>query len=328
MSIEQELRNNLFNYANRNYWFIRTASGFFYEEFINEGYVAIDNDNVRYSEILDAFNNETKNKSAQKIIGQLIKKRNPKSTSHFVHAKALIDFIYNIKKDDIVFIPDESERLQFGYIDDTSLHLETTPKGDCPFSFRRKVKWFESKRRRQLDAEVWPLFNTQKTLNNANKYSDFINPALNSLYLLNDRTHLVLDVTTTKPINGRTLFSLGNDILDLSSEINEYLGKDPNDEIDVKIELGSPGSIELITESMLPLLYIGVIIVGVAGGSLKFKLNKWQFEFNTQGLIDRISKFLNEKVERKNKVKDVKQKSKELGITDKKGDIRDFLKEK
>lgn len=329
MALEQELEKLFFNFSDREYWFIRTFGGSFYDDFVRFGFIAIDNDGLRYQDIVNAKKNETKNNPSQKILGDLIKKRNPNAKFYQVHAKALIDFCYNIKKNDLVFIPDDYGALTFGIVQDKAINLDMKRDDQVPYNFRRKIKWVERRRKRELDAKMWPLFNSQKTVNNASKYAEYINPSLNTLYKNGALSYLSLDVLTSNPIDARSFFTLGNDILDISEEINKYFKINSDNKVDVKLELKSPGSIELIALGMFGLAALGLIIIGLSGGKWKFNLKSKTFEFQgdmeTDGVIDKLSDFMNDGTDRQGKLLEIQNKLQQIQVTDKKGDISKAL---
>ncbi|MCX8523910.1 hypothetical protein OF897_08225 [Chryseobacterium formosus] len=60
----QEIINSLTIVSNkRNYWFIRTHGGDFYETFLDNDYIAIGYDDIRLSAINNAHNNKNLLKS-------------------------------------------------------------------------------------------------------------------------------------------------------------------------------------------------------------------------------------------------------------------------
>ena len=56
---KEKLQSILFNMnSDRNYWFIRTMSGMFYDEFYQENYVAIGHDGILMKDLQDLSDKE------------------------------------------------------------------------------------------------------------------------------------------------------------------------------------------------------------------------------------------------------------------------------
>jgi len=87
--------------SNRDYWFVRTQSGRYYEDFVNFAYIAIGYDAVNLKDIQAAYKDDKK----KGFLAETIEKKYPEETRPNYIGNQLIDFAYNIKKGDVVVIP-------------------------------------------------------------------------------------------------------------------------------------------------------------------------------------------------------------------------------
>ena len=88
----------------------------------------------------------------------------------------------------------------------------------------------------------------------------------------------------------------------MADEFAEIAGvKDDSWSIETTINLNSPGNIELITSSANYIFTVGAIVVLVTGGGLKLKVQRMGLDANlsTGSVLDKISRFLDDKVRRK-----------------------------
>ncbi len=243
--------------TSRQYWFIRTNGGEYYDDFFKGGFVAIGFDKVLLYDLVQARN------TAQGLeqITASIRKNYPDHTRPQASAKMLIRFIDDIKKGDIIVIPSEGSRhVAFGEVLESTTYLKNESKDidSCPFEKRKKVKWLKSISRYKLNPNLYQLFFSHHALTGANQYADYIDKTLNSFFVKLGKAHLVLDVTTREGIPARDLFSMGTSLLNLVENYGEEHQEDLSvDDIEIKTNLESPGTVELISQSVLGLMVIG-----------------------------------------------------------------------
>lgn len=242
----------------RKYWFIRSESGLYYENFIVGNYVAIGwdyFDKLLYikteekDKFIDAIKNVYKDERAGYIYGQINR------------------FVSEISKGDIVMVPSkDSNLISFGeIISDAYIEpvlSQNTQKKDkeivCEFKKRRKVKWLKQIRKSELDPYLYKLIYTQGTVSNVTKfYSDFIDRTIHSFFIKGEKAHLVLHVKKSKNIKVRELLPF---IDSTSSAIESIISSKKVDSqnqknVEIKLNVQSPGPVEFI--------FIGIAAVGV-----------------------------------------------------------------
>lgn len=282
--------------ASRNYWFFRTNGGQYYDDFINRKFIAIGYDKINLADIKAAQNNDD---TSIQILGEKIKKAyGDEETRPNYIASQLTKFAYGIKKGDIVFIPSySSSEITFGEVLETSAYVDNITINDpnaCPYYKRKKVKWFRTMSRDELDPNLYKLMFSHHTITEADNYGEFIDKITNSFFIKNDKAHLVLDVQTKDEIKAKDLFQMGILSLELLDDFCEAENLSyKSDDFNVKLNLQSPGLIELSGITMGGIVIIGIILVSVAGGGFSIKWKKdLSVDLKTDGIIEKIRAFL------------------------------------
>lgn len=213
-------------------------------------------------------------------------------------------FVHGIKGGDIVLIPSHSSfEIAFGVVVSSGTFETTIKKNDdfevCPYRKRKKVKWFDLIRRDKLDPNLYKLMFSQHIITEADLYAEYIDRIANSVFIKDDLAHLVLDVQTTANIKATHLFKMGFELL---STFNEFCVDQElpysSESVDVKLNLRSPGIIEL-SGSVVTIIVLGIILVGLAGGKADFKLIGQKVNFESPGILKAVSDFLDKKQRRK-----------------------------
>lgn len=270
--------------VDQKYWFIRTNAGEYYDDFVNEGFVGIGWNKVQLSHL-----------DISVPLGDIVKEKYPDATKANYVANQIKIFSQEIKKGDIVMVPStKSKYIHFGVIDDDAAFEEDLPieledienhpelefnyEGACPYRKRRKVNWISVKRREKLDPQLYRLIYSQGTISNAKDYSEFIDRTLFDFYIKGEKCHMILHVEKQGNIKGNKLVQFMGDILDIAEENN-----DTEEEVDLKVSVQSPGTIEII--GLVPVIILAAVgIVGILGGRTKFL----GMEIDSPGIMGRI----------------------------------------
>lgn len=280
---------------NRNYWFVRTQGGDYYESFVQRRFVAIGYNKVSLSEI------KTANDSAatKDYLAEIIKSKYPDEQRPNYIGKQLIDFAYNIKKGDVVLVPSaSSEVISIGEVVNTPVY-EAEQSDECPFLKRKKVIWtkkhlcFD-----KLDPKLLKIKFSHRTITSIeNVLHPFIERIISPLYVKNDIGHLTLHTAKKENVSAYSLFTTWSSLLDLVDSFgkNEGVAID-KENFDIRINVQSPGSLEFISASVFGLTALAFLIGAIIGVDFK---NRIIGHFKTDGLIDKINTFLNERQNRK-----------------------------
>lgn len=279
----------------RNYWFLRTQGGEYFEEFFLEKYIGIGWDDVpclAESERTDkntAVVRKTYDRTATRVLNQVYR------------------FCKEMKTGDIVIIPSShSNSFAFGliesddYYEATKPSLEDLESGSCPYIKRRKIKWISSAKRHIVDSKLYLFFRNQQALSNATEYAEYIERALNPFYIRAGVAHINYHVDRTTDIPGLALpIFMGGILTNAKAVKNELLGIEDDgisfgpDGISTRVNVQSPGVIEFLGDpiSVLAIAAIGVVIVG---GKFSFKCTEAETSgsLSTEGLTGFIIKLL------------------------------------
>ncbi len=207
----------------RHYWFVRTNGGEFYNEFRKGGYIAIGYNEVTLLDIANARGQ----KNASDILGKKVKSIYEEEKRPKYIGNQLIDFAYSIKKNDIVLIPSEnSDYLTFGVVLETPTYNELNiPNGSCPFTKRKKVKWFKEVSKFKLDPNIFRTIFVHRTITKIDPSAiQAIDRTLNNIFIKNDETHLVVNINKHNDLNATELFKSWLEIFKLTEEFGKQEG--------------------------------------------------------------------------------------------------------
>jgi restriction system protein len=306
------------------HWMVRTRAGDFYDIFRATDKVAIGYDYILPGVIKSA---PEKKVDFIKTISPLIQEA-IETDSAGVSAGQFFRFYREIKKNDIVLIPSEkSESVLIGVITDDGPELHSFRSEDgtvlCPHIHARSVQWKTEKRRDELNPYINRLFFSHHAVVDATDYADFINGALHDVFIKEASSHLLLEVQTKNRIRARSLFGLFNQLLDEMEEFVIANYPDINvDDIEIRVNLNSPGKVELIAKSARAIAIAGIIVVCIAGGKYKSK----DTELSTDGLASTIAAYINENAERKARVALIQSAMSDLEVRDPK-EVVQLIKE-
>ena len=285
----------------RKYWFIRTDGGKYFDSFKENKFVAIEDNLITLQEI---YSLKQKYKEDKKIILEELKRiskdRYPKDARTGLVASQIYRFLYEVKKGDIVIIPDvNSSAIAIGEISDfiipetTKQEIEDTK---CNWLKRKKVEWRKFIIKNNIDPYLYKMLATHQAISDITHYSDIIERSIQNFYFTEDKANLILEVKSRKNINARSLFKLGLAILDYTQNYIDKNGfkLDTND-VDVKIALNSPGKIQLSAKSKITLFISALLIIGINGGGLKINIcDKFNLDLSTQGAIQNLIDYQNQ----------------------------------
>jgi restriction system protein len=311
--------------STRSYWYVRTNSGDYYDQFKKSNIIAIGWNYLTIKNIGDL----KKNPAYREELARRVTKNDGINTKPGYVINQIVDFVENIKKGDIVMIPSESSDFySFGeIIDDQPYQAVINSEDSLPYEKRRKVKWLQfNVPYLKLDPYLFKLKWLQKTITqlDALETAQAIDRSIESLFIKDQKAHYVIRVTQESGIQTFGLFSAMVDLFDITNNVAKSLEVDfDKQEIEGKINVQSPGHIELITYSIAGLLVFAGVAGLVMGIDFEGKVLGAGIKFKTKGLIKSISEALDSKENRK-LVKDAREK---LGKTElNSADIVNILK--
>lgn len=268
---------------NRRYWFLRTESGKYYEDFLFNSYIAIG-----WNEI-SILNEE----SSDSKVSELIKQYYPESITGRV-LNPIKRFCMEMKVGDLVVIPSTSSAtFAFGIIESNAfIYTDEIPEFDgdgaepCPYTKRREVRWLSSLDRHRVDPHLFQFFRAHQAISDASANAEHIDRTLNTFYMKNDQAHIVLDVCTEDNIPANKLIKFMGGLLECLDEV--AVEQNASDKITVKVSVQSPGIIEFIGDAYNVSL-ITIVLIMIVGGKASFSKNgpTIQGAIETPGLIEK-----------------------------------------
>lgn len=293
---------------NTNYWLCRANGGEFYDDFLKNNFIAIENDEIdlellnlleesklKQKNLLQAYKNIYLESDYYKNILKELNKKNPDNirnneTSYKrkagIAATRSFNFIHEMKIGDIVIVPGiRSKNYLIGIISSTPFSFEldrlSYKVGSlCDFKFKREVKWIRQISKTDFPSSLAWGINAQKTIYNVTEHAIDINKLISSSYIYKDVFHHSLNVGTPDPITSFQWFQFQKTIFEVTKEKSK--------EVYIKTNVQSPGIIEFITNPHnLPLILLGI---GVVLGDISYENKGIKINLSLKGLITYFSK--------------------------------------
>lgn len=280
--------------SDRKYWFVRTDAGNHFDAFISGAYIGIGWDDVplteptNYTDELIKTLEENGYKQAKRVLNQVNR------------------FYNEMKPGDIVVIPSTSSlSFAFGTISNKPVYEKNDiteddiENGECIYKRRREVQWIMGGiDRARIDPKLYSFFRNHQAISDVSSHSEYIDRAINTLYIKDNIAHLTFSVDiegNPKALDIPTfIFGLLSRSEDIAKELHCIEKEaDINSEISTRINVQSPGVIEIIGGPCLVCL-AAVVTIALFGGKFKFEVTKEKTsaECSTGGLIEAILKFL------------------------------------
>ena len=266
-----------------NFWMVRAKRGFFFNEFLSNGFIAIG-----WNSITKAMISQTLTRSQSDGLKASIKETYGESKPGTALNKC-IRFCYELKTGDIAVIVDNN-RVAFAYIgeyyEDSSAgltvelekevhsHIEkanpNTDAFDCPYVKRRKITLIKvmgendtiSPYLQSAIARNW------HSLSDLNEYAELVLSGCFDTFVFRDKLTVTFRVRRKEEIN---VLDLANFVLSAARLLSD---NDPQN-VQVKTTLHSPGDVILqiwnfAQENAIPLLICYVAIFGGKVGNYEF----------------------------------------------------------
>lgn len=249
--------------SERKYWFVRTNGGDYYNEYFNEGFIAVGfNFITDQSPVIRAEEDPVYKRALQEKIKFEAESASTedKQIKPGLIINQLKRFLVEMSVGDIVLIPSEnSQYISFGQIvSDTYLidESELAEEG-CPFIKRRAIKWLKTLKKDRLDPYLYKAIMSHHVITDVSDSATFINRSLSDLYIQNDKAHITLRVRTRNPIQLSDISTLIHSF----EEVATAADFSPEEikaikEAELKINIQSPGPAEFV----IAVVGIGVVI--------------------------------------------------------------------
>lgn len=252
--------------TDRHYWIIRTNSGDYYDDFILHQYISIAWDYVTIALLNNGSEEEIK-----RIISVYAKNTNesvdldddetddtPKAKVTAIYNK-IHRFVFEIAKGDIVLIPSQNSDLitiaevtsdAYETQNYVEMYLKDNPNTEitpCPYYKRRKINVLKTIKKGEMDIYLAKGFNSQHALSNMDDYSTYIDRTIYGIYSKGNDVHATLHAGHPNGLTLKELVLLSTELEQTAASVAKQCDIPfDSSEIEVKLNIHSPGLIELI----------------------------------------------------------------------------------
>ena len=254
-------------YPDKNYWFIRTDGGEYYETYLHNNFIAIGWDYLTPGD-LNNINDEKEEKLRRRIAVQhkldLSQIGDKQKATDILNKNIRFN---DLKKGDVIIIPAyKSDRLTFGEVQSNSMFVNTESAHDCPYLKRRKIKWTYSEAIHRLDPIFYQVKKTRHAISDVNKFSSYIDREMGNLFFKDDFAHFILELNIEKDIQLSQLNDLTNLITEIGAKANQHFGFNENlDDSFIKLNLQSPGLIDIKQFGKKSLVIVALAFAAACG---------------------------------------------------------------
>lgn len=251
----------------RHYWVIRTNGGDYYQDFVLHQYISIAWDHISLKLLNNLNDDEIKRliesyeKSTPFAMDDIDESddRTPKGKVTTIFNK-IQRFVFEIERGDIVLIPSKDSNLisiaeVIGDVYEDTNYVETylskepnTELTLCPYFKRRKIRTLKTIEKRNLDIYLSKGFGSQHALSNMDEYASYIDRTIYGIYSKGDELHTTIHAGHPNGLTLKELVSLSKSLEEAASSLATQCEISfDSSEIEVKLNIHSPGIIELIS---------------------------------------------------------------------------------
>ena len=281
-----------------NYWMVRTMGGAYYEEFVQDKFIAIGYNEILLREI-NSLRGDMKHHARQ--LKETVKHHYVDVERPGYIASQLVKFCEEIKEGDIVLVPGS-------YSHDISIcevtgnvYEETDVRENnrkCPFMKRLPVRILRQTTRTFLPPKAQLMFNSRHPISCINDYAVYLDNTCLDYYNKNEETHLVLRIQTQDSVSVETFYNIER-LFKLAEDFCQEIGLEGNSaEVEMKVQMESPGLLHFISRNKNYLATIGLLIMLINGGGLEINHGNFHMNLNTPGLVQSCSNFLDRQEDR------------------------------
>jgi restriction system protein len=268
--------------TDKEYWYLRTEGGEFYNDFNENNYIGIGWNYITSSELYEEntvnLRDKIINNNTTKYGNTVFDNLDPgKKSSISKNINQLFTF-KALKKGDIVLIPStDSNFFSIGEIDDDYIYNPSEEELiNCYYTKRRKVKWLKkSTEHNYYNSLFFSLKHSHQTIVSIKKHADFIDSLSEELYLKGDDCFLSLKINREEDINLKDLKDLFDNYYLLLEKVNkEFQFNEKIDITSVKLSLNSPGFINIKLLTGKSLIISSLIISMSLSGCTNDQINE------------------------------------------------------
>ncbi len=274
-----------------SYWMVRTMGGDYFDEFVKNKYIAIGYNEIRLQNVA-TINNE--DHVAIRKLRESVHELFPEAARPGHITSQLMRFCKGLAVGDIIVLPGTSSyRLAICKICGEPYEVAVAT-GDCPFLKRLPIEVLRVTDRTKLSPKGQLMFNSRHPISDITEYASYIDSGIRDFYNKGEDTHLLLRVNTQNDVT----FDQYSCLFQFLKLAEEYCQENDMEasfkDVIIKTQMESPGFIHFISKNKNILFALGMLVLLVNGGGLKWG----NFDLSTPGLIKSCSDFLDRKTDR------------------------------
>lgn len=274
-----------------SYWMVRTMGGDYFEEFVNNRYIAIGYNEIRLQTVTTV---NSEDHVAFRQLRDNVHELFPAAARPGYIASQLVRFCKGLAVGDIIVLPGYSSyRLAICKVIGEPYEVGV-PTGQCPFLKRLPVEVLRITDRTKLSPKAQLMFNSRHPISDITEYASCIDSGVRDFYNKGEDTHLLLRVNTEEDVN----FDQYSCLFQFLKWAEDYCVENGLQasfkDVVIKTQMESPGFIHFISKNKNILFALGMLVLLVNGGGLKWN----GFDLSTPGLIKSCSDFLDRRTDR------------------------------
>lgn len=272
---------DLIDTSNKKYWFVRTDGGEHFEAFYKNNFIGINWDLVTLNMLRTSPEYQIKDLIEKSyVVPEVTEKKLVLSPSKIQgKVTTILNKIKNFNalgKGDIIVIPSyNSVEFAFGIIQDDQAYEDFNRIDGCPYAKRRSVLWVKRRDFATLDAKFALIRKTIHAISEIDeKFYDVINNSMYESYIKNSFGNISIRIKLheDEEVDYYLLKDFIDDLIDLSKYFED--GTSENPEIFIKLNLQSPGFVNLKKGGMALILALGLLNTACDGRSDENARNK------------------------------------------------------
>lgn len=278
-----------------SYWMVRTMGGDYFDEFVEEGFIAIGYDEIKLRE-LRLINPEDRVAITQ-LKHQVDEIYDEAARPGHVVSQ-LLRFCKGIAVGDIVVLPGPSSYSLAICRVTGEAYEETAPSGECTFKKRIPIEVLRKTNRLSLPPKAQFMFNSRHPISDITPYASYIDNSVLDFYNKNNETHIVLKINTDEDVSVSAFYAIEQLFLITEGFCKEQ-GIDGNSsEVVMKVQMESKGTLHFISSNKAFLAFVGLGILFINGGGLKVSYGDFNLDLSTHGLFSNYNEYMDRKVDR------------------------------
>lgn len=283
------------------YWMIRTMGGDYYEEFDENGFVAIGYNVITTNEIRSLDNDPNK---ANSRLREKVKRMFPNVARPGHIASQLLRFCRYIKPGDIILLPSHaSSRVSICRVMGPVYDQVDAGGGNgaCPFIKRLPIEVVKHTTRLELPPKAQLMFNSRHPISDISSYAPYLDNMVSDFYSKSDEFHLVLKINTIENVSTYSFYSLDKIFDVVDGFCREQNIRSQKNDVILKVQMESPGNLHFISGNKTKIALVALVILAINGGGFKIDYDNLHIDLSTDGIIKDLSEYFDRKTDRETK---------------------------